>query len=134
MSDEDIFSSQRDVRPSTDVPHFVSKTQPQQSEVEYLWNIVFQWDLSNPTPFSIQPKISFSHHDVPLTWYLFKLRDDLRLKKTYFRVLNGTYSIFCKVEKGKFYIYIYIFISYIFQTIECFFLKFLLSITHYFFL
>ena len=101
MSDEDIFSSQPDVRPSTDVPVFVSKTQPQKSDVEYMWNVVFHWDLGNKTPFSLQPIANFCDSEVPDTWYIFKLRDDLRKKKIYVKMLNGKYSIFAKVEKGK---------------------------------
>lgn len=101
MSDEDIFSSQKDLRPSTDVPSFVSKTQPQTSDVEYLWNVVFHWDIGNKTPFSIQPISNFNDKEIPSTWYLFRLRDDLRLKKINISMLNGLYSIFAKVEKGK---------------------------------
>lgn len=102
-SEEDMFLSQKDViRPKTNVPEFISKTQPEKSAVEYMWNIAFHWDIGNTTPFSLQPIINFNEGEVPATWYLFKLRDDLRMKKKYIRMLNGTYSIFCKVEKGIF--------------------------------
>ena len=100
MSDDDMFMSQKELRPTTDVP-FVSKTQPEKSEVEYLWNVVFQWDIGNKEPFSLQPLCNFSESEVPPTWYQFKLRDDLRLKKIYVNLLNGQYSIFAKVEIGK---------------------------------
>ena len=104
MSDsgEDMFLSQKDVvRPRTNVPGFVSKSQPQQSEVEYLWNISFHWDIGNAHPFSLQPISNFTEKEVPSTWYSFRLRDDLRRERRYIRMLNGEYSIFCKVEKGK---------------------------------
>lgn len=101
MSDEDMFFSQKDVRPKTNLPVFLSKSQPQKSDLEYLWNIVFQWDIGNKYPFSLQPISNFSESEVPSTWYLFKLRDDLRRKKIYVRALNGNYSIFAKVERGK---------------------------------
>ena len=99
-SDEDLFASQQDIRPSTSVPKFFSKTQPEKSDVEYLWNISFHWDIENTRPFSLQPISNFSEEEVPPTWYLFNLRDDLRLTKKYIRMLNGEYSIFCKVERG----------------------------------
>lgn len=99
-SEEDLFSSQKDCRPSTNVPRFVSKTQAKKSNVEYLWNISFHWDIGNTEPFSLQPIANFTEAEVPPTWYQFSLRDDLWLKKTYVRMLNGQYSIFCKVEKG----------------------------------
>ena len=102
-SDEDLFASQKDLRSKTDVPTFVSKTQPQSSEVEYLWIIAFHWDIGETSPFSLQPICNFTESEVPSTWYSFKLRDDLRLKKIDVRALSGQYSIFCKVEKGMFF-------------------------------
>ena len=110
-SEEDLFASQKDVRPHTNVPKFISKTQAEESNVEYFWNICFHWDIGNKNPFSLQPISNFTEKEVPPTWYLFKLRDDLRLKKVYVRMLNGEYSIFCKVEKGKAFSYIDIYSS-----------------------
>lgn len=102
MSDEDFFgSSQKDMRSKTNVPKFWSKTQPQKSDVEYFWIILFHHDIGNQYPFTLHIRTLFSTEEIPDTWYLFKLRDDLRFKKQYFRVLNGDYSVFCKVEKGK---------------------------------
>ena len=100
-SDEDLFASQQDFRPTTNVPGFLSKTQPEMSEQEYLWVIAFHWDIGNTTPFTVQPICNFTESEVPSTWYSFKLRDDLRMKKIDVRMLNGSYSVFCKVEKGK---------------------------------
>ena len=101
MSDEDFFAySQADQARSPDVSRFVSKTQPQKSDLEYMYWILFHWDLGNSEPFSIHNKSLFGE-EIPDTWYSFKLRDDLRLKKIYFRMLNGEYSVFCKVEKGR---------------------------------
>ena len=99
-SDEDLFLSQKEDRPAAEVPPRSCKSQPQKSEVEYMWNVVFHWDIGNNNPFSLQPICNFTDAEVPPTWYSFKLRDDLRLKKIHVRMLNGTYSIFCKVEKG----------------------------------
>ena len=102
MSDEDFFqSSQREIRKVAEVPRHYSKTQPQPSDVEYFWVIVFHWDIENPNPFSLQHRNAFGESDIPKTWFIFKLRDDLRMKKKYYKVLNGHYSVFCKVEKGK---------------------------------
>ena len=102
MSDEDFFqSSQRESRPTTEVPRFVSKTQPQPTDVDYHWVVLFHWDLENPSPFTLHLRALFQKEEIPETWFLFKLRNDLRMKKKYFEVLNGTYSVFCKVEKGK---------------------------------
>ena len=96
-----MFLSQKDNRSKTEAPHFVSKTQPKETDVQYLWNIVFHWNMENENPFSIHLKTIFADSEVPPTWYSFKLRDDLRMKKLFIHVLNGNYSIFCKVEKGK---------------------------------
>lgn len=102
MSDEDMFlSSQQDIRPSTEVPSFISKSQPQKSDVEYHWVVLFHWSLENNQPFSVHLKSLFSDKEISDTWFSFKLRDDLRRKKIYMRMLNGKYSVFCKVEKGK---------------------------------
>lgn len=103
MSDEDMFLSQKEVRPVTDVPGFVSKTQPEKSELEYLWYLVFHWDIGNKNPFSLQPVKNFAESEVPRTWLLFNLRDELRQAKIRVRMLNGEYSIFAKVEKGIFF-------------------------------
>lgn len=100
-SDEDMFASQKNVKVSTKVLEPVSKSQPQQSELEYLWNVAFHWDIGNKTPFSLQPIANFTQSEVPLSWYSFKLRDELRLQKIHVEMLNGQYSIFGKVEKGK---------------------------------
>lgn len=107
MSDEDFFqSSQKDIRePNAVRDSGGSKTQPQKSDVEYHWNVVFHWDIGNRTPFAIYPRAVFSDSEVPASWYAFKLRDDLRKKKIYIRMLNGNFSIFCKVEKGMPLIY-----------------------------
>lgn len=102
-----MFLSEKESRaPPTSENGAVSRSQPEKSEVEYLWNVVFHWDIGNQTPFSLQPIVNFSQSEVPATWYLFKLRDDLRLKKIYIKMLNGQYSIFAKVEKVKFFPFI----------------------------
>ena len=104
MSDEEFFqSSQVEMRRSTDPPRFFSKSQPLPSDVEYFWVVLFHHDIGNREPFTIHLRATFDEKDIPATWFLFKLRDDLRLKKKYFHVLNGDYSVFCKVEKGKSY-------------------------------
>ena len=84
-----MFLSQSEVQKDTDPPRFVSKTQPQKSELEYMWNVVFHWDIENKAPFSLQSVSHFTDSEVPWTWYAFKLRDDLRLKKINVRILNG---------------------------------------------
>ena len=97
-----MFLSQKDVRPRTDPRPFISQPlPPKQSDQDYHWLIVFHWDIGNENPFSVQLKSIFSPSEVPESWYLFKLRDDLRMKKQQIRFLNGSYSVFCKVEKGK---------------------------------
>ena len=73
----------------------------EKSDIEYLWYISFHWDIGNTHPFTLQPINNFTAEEVPTTRCNFKLRDDLRLKKIYVRMLNGDYSIFCKVEKGR---------------------------------
>lgn len=101
MSDEDLFLSEKEGAPNSDeVPLFVSRSQPAKSEVEYLWNVVFHWDIGNKTPFSLQPIKNFTESEIPVSWYLFRLRDDLRKKKIFVTMLNGNYSMFAKVEKG----------------------------------
>lgn len=101
-SEDDMFLSQREERPTTKVPPRPSSSQPQKSDVEYMWNVCFHWDIGNQNPFSLQPICNFSDSEVPPSWYHFKLRDELRLKKIDVRMLSGTYSIFCKVEKGTY--------------------------------
>lgn len=117
-SEDDMFLSQRDVRPPrTEVQVPVSRSQPQKSDVEYLWNLAFHWDIGDRNPFTLQPICNFTEAEVPSTWYMFKLRDELRLKKIDVRILSGLYSIFCKVEKGIF-INLYRFCSS-FITVDC---------------
>lgn len=102
MSDEDFFGpSQKEIRNSTEVPRFISKSQPKPSDVVYMWVVVFHWDIGNKDPFSLQCRSAFSAADIPETWYSFKLRNDLRKNKIRLDVLNGEYSVFCKVEKGN---------------------------------
>lgn len=102
MSDEEDFfgSSQKEIRPRTEVPRCVAQTQIRKSDVTYLWLILFQHDIENKAPFSVFNRSLFSFQDIPESWYLFKLRNDLRTEKIYLRVLNGTYSVFCKIEDG----------------------------------
>lgn len=100
-SDEDMFLSQKETRISTEVEVHMPKSQPQRSDVEYLWVVAFHWDIGDGNPFTLQPICNFTESEVPSTWYAFKLRDDLRKKKINVRMLSGEYSIFCKVEKGK---------------------------------
>lgn len=100
MSDEDLFLSQQESRPATVVPA-VSKSQPQPSDVQYHWVVLFQFDIENNEPFSLFVRNTFSENEIPESWYRFRLEDDLRLLKRYFRTLNGEYAVFCKVEKGN---------------------------------
>ena len=99
MSDEDMFLSQKDIRPSTVIEG--PSTQPLPSEVEYHWAVLFNFDIGNIEPFNMFLRSTFKESEIPSRWFDYKLADDVRLKKTYIPTLNGEYSFFCKVEKGK---------------------------------
>lgn len=95
-----MFFSQPENRPST-VMESASKSQPQPSGLNYHWVVLFQFDIENHEPFNMFLRSTFPESEVPESWYKFKLEDELRLLKRYFRTLNGEYAVFCKVEKGK---------------------------------
>lgn len=101
MSDEDLFFSQKEATSEKEVTPTVSKSQPLPSVVEYHWVIVFHWCIENRDPFSVFLRNVFTEEELPRTWLEFKLSDENRLKKQYIRTVNGEYSFFCKVEKGK---------------------------------
>ena len=99
MSDEDMFLSQRETHPPKEAP--VPTSQPLPSDVEYHWAVMFHFDIGNKEPFSMFLRSTFSEKDIPSAWFRYKLSNERRLMKNYIHALNGNYSVFCKVEKGK---------------------------------
>ena len=101
MSDEDMFLSQREERVSAPIPAPSTSSQPLPTKVEYHWAVLFNFDIGNIEPFLMFLRSTFSEAEIPSSWFLYKLGDEIRLEKKHFPTLNGIYSVFCKVEKGK---------------------------------
>lgn len=69
------------------------------SVVEYFFIITFNWDLMIASPFEIS--VCESIKDFPQEWLKGPLNKKSRKQKIMISVLGGgSYSLFCKVEKG----------------------------------
>lgn len=98
-SQRDMFadspgSSQSAVRLSSSLPSAVT--------YEYLWIILFEWNLDLEHPFALHQIGTFSHSELKDEWIKGDLDELSRLKKLTFGGFKGkTFSLFAKVEKCK---------------------------------
>ena len=78
-----------------------SQPNPGPPKVIYHWVILFDWDLDNPEPFSIDVREHFTDC-IPDSWFRSNWKPQHRQQKVNMRMYpERTMSIFCKVEKGK---------------------------------
>ena len=71
------------------------------SVVEYFFLILFNWDVDDRNPFSCFVWSLFDDNDITHGWITGPLYDSYRMMEISPSCLNGKYSLFCKVEKGK---------------------------------
>lgn len=103
------MASQRDMffDSSQDSSPKVKSSLPSALTYEYLWVILFQWDVNVEKPFDIYPIGLFPISEIKEAWISGDLEELSRLKKLQFRALKGkTFSLFGKVEKCRFSIMI----------------------------
>lgn len=112
-SEEEFFASTQ--LPQSKSP-VVSGSQ-KLSVVEYFFLVTFNWDLMIGSPFQIN--VLEVLREFPEDWITGPLTRNNRLVKKKLKALGGQFSLFCKVQKGIFYLsglmysFLYIFI-YIF--------------------
>ena len=85
-----------------------------QSDVRYMWLIVFQWSHKTEKPFSIHVINPTFVDIVPVEWISGKLQEGHRLSKLRIATLVKAipYSIFAKVEIGINLLFYYSFAIY----------------------
>ena len=72
-----------------------------QPDIEYLWYVVFQWNVNLMRPFQIYAVQELTGN-VPDEWATKTLSDKRRKKKMQLPALStDDYSIFAKIQKGK---------------------------------
>ena len=77
------------------------QTQPNPTEAEFMWVVVFDWNVDNPKPFLIDVKENFLDA-IPESWYKKKWQPMHRVQKVRFNAYpDRVMSVFCKVEKSK---------------------------------
>ena len=98
-------SSQRDFfldSPNSNASIQLSSSLPSNLTYEYLWVILFQWDLNVEHPFDLYQIGTFSPLELKPEWINGDLEELSRMKKLTFTGLKGkSYSLFAKVEKCK---------------------------------
>ena len=89
----------------SDTDMFVDKVTAD-SDTNYFWFIAFEWSVNEQKPFQIFVREYFGDEDIPDNWFTGRLTDENRAVKLQLHAIAGEnpYSIFAKVEKGKFYI------------------------------
>lgn len=92
-SDEDFFL------PSQKMKQIDLVSAKRVSAVKYFFVVSFNWNLMVANPFEIH--VLESIRDFPDEWITGPLTTENRLRKVTINVLEGQYSLFCKVEKGS---------------------------------
>ena len=73
------------------------------SQVRYAWVVVFHYSINDPEPFAIIPLSFFADCDFPWSAVKGILSPSFRCEKQTFAKIPGkTYTIFAKVEFGRF--------------------------------
>lgn len=107
---ETDMASQRDIfmdSPGSSSSIQVSSSLPANLTYEYVWVILFEWNLDVEHPFELYQIGSFSTSELKPEWITGDLEDLSRLKKLTFSNLKGkTFSLFGKVEKCKLFTYL----------------------------
>lgn len=97
-SQRDMFASS----PEPNDPPPVQSSLPSSLVYEYLWVILFEWNVNLEKPFVLYPIENFSSSELKQQWIDGDLEEISRLKKLTFPSLKGKCcSLFCKVEKCK---------------------------------
>ena len=73
------------------------------SSTTYFWLIVFEWNHTTQTPFSVHVINPTFLNIVPEQWIIGKLQEENRRLKMKMKTLNKTslYSVFAKIAKGR---------------------------------
>lgn len=98
-----MASSQRDMFVSSpEKSPKLSSSLPDTLDYTYLWVILFDWDENVEAPFDQYQVGAFSSLELKKKWIKGDLDQQSRNKKNTFSAFPGkTFSLFCKVEKGK---------------------------------
>lgn len=103
---------------------------PNSVRFTYGFVILFNWDEQIKKPFKIFPRKAFSTEEISDRCYTSRVSDEYRVKKLKrLRPLPGNkLSIFCKVEDGKYHLFIYVI-----ENLNMQFYIYLKTLTFYFF-
>ena len=102
-SQRDMFlSSPENSTSLSSSPSPISNSLPQNLVYEYLWVVLFLWDVDVEEPFNIYQLALFSPDELQDGWISGDLDEMSRTKKLKFAAIKGKqFSLFAKVEKCK---------------------------------